>query len=128
MIKGIGIDLVDVARMERILSGSCRERLLARLFCPEEIATCSATLHPAQCFAARFAAKEAFAKALGTGFAQGVAPRDIHVHRSVNQRPSLSLTGGARHAAEMSGIYDTWVSLSHTSTSAIAMVVLIGER
>jgi holo-[acyl-carrier protein] synthase len=124
LILGIGVDLVDIPRMERALTTSWSGKFLARVFSKEEISTCSGAPEPAQCFAARFAAKEALAKALGTGFSGGVAPADIRVRGGERQRPTISLEGRALSVAVAMKVGAIHVSLSHTPRAAIAMVVL----
>lgn len=124
MILGVGVDLVDISRMERALATSWSDRFLCRVFSRGEISTCTGAAQPAQCFAARFAAKEALAKALGTGFSRGVAPADIRVHGGERQRPFITLHTGALAVAEAMKVNAIHVSLSHTPSAAIAMVVL----
>lgn len=123
MIFGVGIDLVDVARMERCLSSKWAGRLLSRLFSPEEICSCERSSSRAQAYAARFAAKEAFAKALGTGFSQGIVPSDIHVAAIEGNRPTIRLLGSAREVAQAFRIGPVHVSLSHTPRTASAVVI-----
>jgi holo-[acyl-carrier protein] synthase len=122
MITGTGIDLVEVARIHALLErhGS---RFKERTFTAGEIAYCDAQAHPAIHYAARFAAKEAAAKALGTGLwsEAGVNWTDIEVLRDANGRPTLLLHGkAAEHAAEAR----THVSLTHTQEHAMAQVIL----
>ena len=124
MIVGIGTDLLDVGRMARELA---REGAGFRdaVFSPVEIAYCEGMGHPAQHFAARFAAKEAFWKAVGAG-PESVSLRDVAVDREEGGRPRLLLSGSAREAAERLGVGAVFVSLSHTTTLAAATVVLEG--
>lgn len=97
MIIGIGSDLIDIRRVEKVLNRH-GERFIARCFTPAERAKAErrrgAGRH-VDTYAKRFAAKEALSKALGTGFNHGVYMRDIGVINDVNGRPSLTLTGGA---------------------------------
>lgn len=122
MIVGIGTDLVDVARMERELS---RDGAGFRddVFTSGETAYCEGMAHPARHFAARFAAKEAFWKAVGSG-PEALALRDVEVRRGEAGRPRLVLTGAARRAADRLGVTTAFVSLTHTATLASASVVL----
>lgn len=94
MILGLGSDLVDIRRIERVIARH-GERFLARVFTAQERAKAERRANRAATYAKRFAAKEACAKALGTGFRQGVFWRDIGVVNLASGRPTLHLTGGA---------------------------------
>lgn len=125
LIVGIGTDLVDVARMERELSregGGFRDDV----FTSGERAFCEGMAHPARHFAARFAAKEAFWKAVGSG-PEPVALRDVEVGRAEAGAPRLVLAGAAHAAAGRLGVTASFVSLTHTATLASATVVLERE-
>jgi holo-[acyl-carrier protein] synthase len=124
MIFGIGVDLVEVRRMERILKSSRATRFLRRIFSSAEVATCESTAHPAQAYSARFAAKEAMAKALGTGFSRGVTPGGILVRGGERERPSIALEGTVRTLAQEMNVTGIHLSLSHTDGRACAFVVL----
>jgi holo-[acyl-carrier protein] synthase len=95
MILGIGSDLVDVRRIERTIERH-GERFLARIFTDVERATAERRARRAETYAKRFAAKEACAKALGTGFRAGVFFRDMGVVNLRSGRPTMALTGGAQ--------------------------------
>jgi holo-[acyl-carrier protein] synthase len=123
VIVGIGIDLVDVARMEQCLQRKWASRFLSRVFSPEEIASCEKSPRRAQAYAARFAAKEAFAKALGTGFSGGIAPSEIRIGVSDRKQPTILLVGSALEAAQAMKIASVHVSLSHTPQTASAIVI-----
>ncbi|MCL4809204.1 MAG: holo-ACP synthase [Thermoanaerobaculia bacterium] len=125
MIVGIGIDLLDVGRMARELA---RDGAGFRddVFSPGETAYCEGMAHPARHFAARFAAKEAFWKAVGSG-PEAVSLRDVEVRRGEAGRPRLVLAGAARRAADRLGVTAAFVSLSHTAALASASVVLERE-
>jgi holo-[acyl-carrier protein] synthase len=123
LIYGIGVDLVEVARMERALCGRGAQRFISRVFSPEEISACRQTARPAECYAARFAAKEAVAKALGIGFSRGVAPGMILVRRGERTGPRIELVGKALELASSLLLTSIHVSLTHTSTAACAFVV-----
>ena len=123
MIYGIGVDLVDIARMERVLRSREVERFITRVFSPEEISTCREAARPAECFAARFAAKEAVAKALGTGFSRGISPGMILVRGGERTRPRIELAGKAMKLADSLLLASIHVSLTHTPTAACAFVV-----
>ncbi|HXF96542.1 MAG TPA: holo-ACP synthase, partial [Gemmatimonadales bacterium] len=92
MIVGVGVDLVDVARFRRALE-TWGERLTRRLFAESELADCRGRSRPAEGLAGRFAAKEAFLKALGTGLAGGLRWREVVVARDAQGRPRLELAG-----------------------------------
>ena len=121
MIYGIGVDVVHVNRMVRWqkIPG-----LLERYFHPEELSTALARGTGAELsLAARFAAKEAFGKALGTGLA-GIVLKDIMVKNRHNGQPEIIVFGTARTALEHSGAVHIHLSLTHERDNAIAMVVL----
>lgn len=124
MIVGIGSDLLDVERMERELA---RDGAGFRhdVFTPAEASYCESMAFPARHFAARYAAKEAFWKAVGGAPGPG-SLRDVEVGRSASGAPNLVLKGGAAAAAARLGVTGVLVSLSHTATLATASVVLEG--
>ena len=126
MLLGTGVDLVEVERVAHSIE-RFGERFLSRVFTAGEIAYCSRKRNQAESFAARFAAKEAGAKALGTGMSFGVTWREIEVGRSASGRPSLELSGGALRIARQLGVQVISLSLTHTAASAVAMVILEGE-
>jgi holo-[acyl-carrier protein] synthase len=88
------------------------------------VARCQAQRHPGQAFAVRFAAKEAFAKAIGTGLARGLKWLDIEVRRIESGQPALVLAGAAQREAHRLGVSRIHLSLSHEKGMAVAMVVL----
>ncbi len=124
MVVGIGIDLVSVSRMEKILNQPWGNRFLKRVFSPTEISFCKKRLKPQEAFAARFAAKEALVKALGTGFSGGVSPVQIIVDQDAKQKPIIRLSAKASVVAQSKGINRFSVSISHAEGMACAMVVL----
>jgi holo-[acyl-carrier protein] synthase len=126
VILGVGVDLVDVPRMEKSLKARWGDRFVERVFSDEEIEACERTSKPAQGYAARFAAKEALVKALGTGFSRGIQPAQIHVHGTERQRPILILDGRALEAAESMRVAHVHLALTHTDRTACAVVVLEG--
>ena len=119
-LVGIGIDLVDTARFSRP-----GERLLARLFTPAERGFASGRPHPAQHYAARFAAKEAVLKALGTGWSGGIAWTDVEVVAGADGAPSIRLAGTAAKVARKLGVRRWAVSLTHTRTRAAAVAAAL---
>jgi holo-[acyl-carrier protein] synthase len=124
MIAGIGIDLVDIARVERLLDAKGR-RVLERLFTPAEVAYAMARSRPAMHLAARLAAKEAAFKALaGSDDARLIGWREVEVVARAGHSPTLRLSGRADTRARELGIEHVWVSLTHTDASAAATVIL----
>ena len=123
MIVGVGIDVVEVARIERILARH-GERALNRLFTTTEAETCAERVDRADCLAARFAAKEAALKALGSGKVPGLRWVDFEVTRAANGKPSLEFHSAARRRGDELGVDGIWVSLSHEGGYACAVVVL----
>lgn len=124
MILGVGVDLVPVARMQRILRSRWADKFISRVFSSEEIKACREAAVPAQSYAARFAAKEALAKALGTGFTRGVSPATVSVRGGERNRPEIMLSKEALKLAKDMNIGDIHVSLSHTPETACAVVVV----
>ncbi len=123
MIYGIGTDIVDISRFERFLREN-NTPLLERLFTPAERDYCTARRHSAQHFALRFAAKEAFVKALGTGVRDGLAWKQVEVVNDPLGKPELHLSGRAAELREELGVSKIFLSLSHDSNCAVAMVVV----
>ena len=126
MIVGVGMDLVQIVRVDALLERK-GERALARLFTPAEAARCRAGRSPRESFAARFAAKEAFFKALGTGWGRGGAWTEVEVVSAPSGAPSLRLHGAAAALAEAAGVRRVHLSLTHTDELAAAYVVLEGD-
>jgi holo-[acyl-carrier protein] synthase len=123
VITGIGLDLVDVARMRRFLD-STGERGLQRVFTSHERDYCARQTDPAPSLAVRFAAKEAFFKALGTGWGEGGALAEVEVRRGPTGDPELHVTGRAAETYAASGGAHVHVTLTHTRTTAAAVVIL----
>ena len=122
MIAGIGIDMIEVDRVAGKIGKD--EGFRELVFSKTEIEYCEPKANKYQHYAARFAAKEAFLKAIGTGWVTGTAFNEIEVIQDANGRPSLHLLGStAKLAAEM-GITKISVSLSHISNAASAIVLL----
>ena len=122
---GLGLDVVEIARMERILART--PSFAAKVFSEQERAYCDATAHPATHYATRFAAKEAVVKALGNGFSGGVGVRDIEVRRNAKGRPYVVLAGRARTIADSIGLREMPISLSFTHAEAVACAMAITE-
>lgn len=125
MVIGIGIDLVEIERIAAVLRAR-GERFERRVYTPEEVRLCAARADRVRALAARFAAKEACLKALGTGMAEGLALRQVEVVRAPSGRPDLRLSGAAAERAERLGVRRVLVSLTHQDTVAAAVVVLEG--
>ena len=122
MILGVGIDMIEVARVGKQVRGNAGFR--ERVFAPEEIEYCEAKRHAPQHYAARWAAKEAFFKALGSGWRDGMGWNEVVVRNDDLGRPRLELRGKARQAADELGVSRTQVSLSHLKDTATAIVIL----
>jgi holo-[acyl-carrier protein] synthase len=122
MVIGLGTDLIEIERIERSVE-RFGERFLERVFTPGEIAFCYRKKAPAESLAARFAAKEAGAKALGTGISRGVGWKEFEVKRKPGQRPELHLSGRAAEIAQSMGIRRISLSLTHSREMSMAVVV-----
>ena len=123
MVLGLGTDLIEIRRIEESIR-HFGQRFLDRVYTPEEIAYCQRKKkHAAESFAARFAAKEAGAKALGTGISRGVSWKEIEVRREPGSRPTLHLSGRAHYRARELGILRLSLSLTHSRDVAMAVVV-----
>jgi holo-[acyl-carrier protein] synthase len=123
MLVGTGIDMIEIHRIAQSIE-RFGERFLSRIFTPGEIAYCQAKKNYAESFAARFAAKEAGAKALGTGIQHGVTWKELEVCREPGRRPHLHLTGRAKEIAAGLGVRHISLSLTHSTTTAMATVHL----
>jgi holo-[acyl-carrier protein] synthase len=122
-ICGLGTDLVEIERFRRALDR--RRRLSDRLFTGEELAYANVQRDPVPSLAARFGAKEAVMKALGTGLG-AFGFHDVEVERAESGAPSLRLRDRALDVAELRGVCAWQLSLSHTDTTAMAVVVALG--
>jgi len=123
MIFGIGTDIVATARFQRFLDEG-NIPLLERLFTAHEREVCAARKGAAACYAARFAAKEAFLKALGTGLRNGISWHDMEVVSDDLGKPALLLSGKGGEIFRENRLTTAHLSLSHDSGHAVAMVVL----
>ena len=123
MIVGLGVDMEEVSRIREVISRHGRI-FLDRVFTSGEVAYCARHRDPAERYAARFAAKEAMMKALGTGWSKGVRWRDIEVMRQPGGRPTILLHGAAREHAERMGARHINLSLTHSGNFALAEVIL----
>ena len=123
MICGIGIDLVENSRLERIIE-KWGLKFLNRIYSAREIQYCGKHMQSSTHYGARFAAKESFLKALGIGIGMGVNLKDIEVVRDKNGKPALALCGEAKAQIEKRKITKIHLSLTHTKKYATALVVL----
>jgi holo-[acyl-carrier protein] synthase len=124
LILGTGIDMVEIERVARSVE-RYGNRFLERVYTAAEIAYCQRKRrNAAESFAARFAAKEAAAKALGTGIGFGVTWREMEVGREPAGRPLLLLHGRAAEIAAARGVRNCSLSITHTATQSMALVIL----
>jgi holo-[acyl-carrier protein] synthase len=126
-IIGHGIDLVEIAEMERWILDP-RDPLIPRCFVREEIAQVGDGPGRIERLAGRFAAKEAVLKALGTGFGAGVAFSDVIIYRAAGEPPQVQLIGGAAKAASELGVTEWRLSISHAGMMAMASAIAIGGK
>ncbi len=124
MIVGIGVDLVKIDRIDR--AGKNHEGFLERLFTDREREYCSRQKFPAQPYAARFAAKEALLKAIGTGWSAGIKWTDMEVLHGEGGGPILNLSGRVKDLMDLKGVKQALLSYSHDEGYAVAQVVLVG--
>jgi holo-[acyl-carrier protein] synthase len=125
-VKGIGIDLALISRLRQVVE-RWDERFLLRVFTDEEIAYCRRRRDPFPHLAARFAAKEATLKALGTGLAMGVKWREMEVRRRPGEAPTMVLSGRCRAIARDKGGHHVLLSLTHDGDYALAQAMLVGD-
>ena len=123
MILGTGVDIAEVPRIRESIE-RFGDRFLQRVFTEGEIQYCESKASRFESYAARFAAKEASMKALGTGWNHGVRWRDIEVVRRKGQRPTIQFHGVAAEIAEKLGTRNLALSVTHTSEQALAHVIL----
>jgi holo-[acyl-carrier protein] synthase len=123
MIVGTGIDIAEVPRVAEAIE-RFGQRFIARIFTEGEIHYCESKANRVERYAARFAAKEAGMKALGTGWSHGVRWRDIEVRRQPGGRPTLVFHGKAAEFATNIGVTNVALSLTHTANEAMAQVIL----
>jgi holo-[acyl-carrier protein] synthase len=123
MIVGTGIDVAEVPRVAAAID-RFGQRFIRRIFTEAEILYCDSKANRVERYAARFAAKEAGMKALGTGWNYGVRWRDVEVLRKPGQRPTIVFHGRAGEFAKKLGVVNAALSLTHTEEQAIAQVIL----
>ncbi len=124
MIVGIGLDVVEVGKVRELLAA--QQTFEERVFTPAERNDCAGRADKAEALAARFAAKEACFKALGTGWSQGVSFLQVEVQRGDGGAPRLALSGQAAERARVRGVTHLHVSLTHSAGVAAAAVILEG--
>ena len=122
MIFGTGIDIIEVSRIKNVMERDIGFR--EKIFTPGEIEYCETKKNKYQHYAARFSAKEAFLKAIGTGWRFGLRFADIDVYHDSFGKPLIRLTGKAEELALRDGISKVHLSLSHLKEIATAVVVL----
>lgn len=118
--------MASVERMRALLARH-GERARTRLFTHDELADCGGLADDSEYLAARFAAKEAALKALGTGKVLGILWTDVEIKRGAGEQPMLRLSGGAARKAESLRVRKSWLSLTHDAGLAIAAVILEGD-
>ena len=123
MIYGTGIDIIKISRIENVIK-KWGDRFIDRVFTPDEKVFCFKRVRPFPAFALRFAAKEAFSKALGTGMKKGVFWRDIEIFHFKSGKPGLNIYGTSRSLCEKEKIKSFHVSLSDEDEYGVAMVIL----
>ena len=123
MIYGIGVDLAQISRIENAFE-RFGQRFAERILGEHELLDFRHTKRPVRFLAMRFAAKEAASKAFGTGFKQGIAPRQIEVHHNRAGKPSLVFSGQAQNLIQQNKIIASHVSLTDENDFAVAYVIL----
>jgi len=125
-VKGIGVDLVHLPRLRAVID-RWQDRFLTRVFTESEIAYCRARRDPVPHFGARFAAKEAGLKALGTGLRLGISWRELEVRRERGQAPVLVLSGRSREIGLARGGSRMLLALTHDGEYAMAQAMLVAD-
>ena len=127
MIVGTGMDIVNIERIERLVA-RWGDLFLGRVFTEGEIDRCRRQARPSECFALRFAAKEAFLKAIGSGYAEGIRWTDIEVVNDPRGKPSLLFHRKANDLFQIFRINQALLTLSHDRPFAVAHVLLEGKN
>jgi len=126
MIKGVGIDIIEVKRIEGMIKAH-GELFISRVFTQAENDYCESFRRPEERFAGRFAAKEAVLKALGTGWRGGISWQDVEVLEAPSGRPEVHLTGAAGKEAKKLGVQKVHLSISHSRDYALAYAIAEGS-
>ena len=124
-ILGIGTDIIECPRIGKMIEHH-GELFLRRVYTEREIRYCHSRKHAIEHFAGRWAAKEAILKAIGTGWARGIAWTDLEVRNGFSGAPKVHICGGAKEAAIERGIGDILISISHCRTYATAYALALG--
>ena len=122
MIQGIGTDIIEVNRMSERLKKE--QGFISSIFTPKEIEYCEKFKFKAQNYAARFAAKEAFLKAIGTGWRNGLSFNQIEITNNKLGKPEINVTGKAREIIDEMKIKNIHVSLTHSDEYSVATVII----
>ena len=126
MIRGLGTDIVEIVRIGEMIERH-GELFLQRVYTEQEVAYCQKRTASYQHFAGRWAAKEAVLKALGTGWARGIAWRDIEVVSFPSGQPRVAIHGAVRELSEQAGIAGYLLSISHCRSHATAVAVAVQD-
>ena len=121
MILGIGIDITEIQRIAKSIASEAFQR---KVFTPAELKSCGEIKNSAECFAGKFAAKEALMKALGVGIRQEVWFTQIEVLNDESGKPYINVSGEAERRLQQSGAKHVHVSISHSGGMAVAVVIL----
>jgi len=122
MISGVGIDIIEVERIRKQITE--KDKFKRRIFTKKEIEYCESKKNRAQNYAARFAAKESFFKAIGTGLRGGITFKDIEIVNDKLGKPEIVLYGNAKRFISEKKLSNIHVSLSHTKDFACAVVII----
>ncbi len=122
MIHGTGVDIIEISRIKHSMQKYCG-KFEERVFTTKEIDYCRSKADPSKHFAARFAAKEAVLKSLGTGMAQGIAWKDMEILNRESGQPVLHLTGRGRHIFDALNLKDIHISITHDKSYALAQAI-----
>jgi holo-[acyl-carrier protein] synthase len=125
-LLGVGVDLVRIQRLREVVE-RWQERFLHRVFTEAELAYCLKRRDPIPHLAARFAAKEATLKALGTGLTMGISWHELEVQRESGEAPRMVLSGRCRAIREALGGREVLISITHDSDYALAQAMLVGK-
>jgi holo-[acyl-carrier protein] synthase len=125
-VRGVGVDLIEVARIDRAVR-HYGERFVRRVFTPREADYCAVRPRSSEHYAARWTAKEAASKALGTGLSGDIGWRDFEVITDARGGPEMHLHGGATRAAASAGVGCVILSLAHTGGYALAVALALGD-
>ncbi len=126
MIFGVGIDMTELSRIEELLNSSQRDTFLKRIAHPEELKIAPKEKSPLEVsfWAGRFASKEAFSKALGTGLGESMALKDVGILKNELGAPIIHCSEKLKKNLQEKAIVDYRVSISHTSSTAVSIVIL----